>query len=123
MFEERKIKNKTLELYKLLSRSDFKGNYEDAYTIEQLFTMLCLDVLINVKVGHNIKGGDLLDLAKEVIRLFELDNGEVSNYSVMNWCHALWLYMADTNKKYKDIHSMSTYDLRNKVSNYLEQGD
>ena len=123
MFEERKIKNKTLELYKLLSRSDFKGNYEDAYTIEQLFTMLCLDVLINVKGGHNIKGGDLLDLAKEVIRLFELDDGDVSNYSVMNWCKALWLYMIDANKKYKDIHSMSTYDLRNKVSNYLEQGD
>ena len=123
MFEERKIKNKTLELYKLLSRSDFKGNYEDAYTIEQLFTMLCLDVLINVKGGHNIKGGDLLDLAKEVIRLFELDDGDVSNYSVMNWCKALWLYMVDANKKYKDIHSMNTYDLRNEVSNYLESGD
>ena len=123
MFEERKIKNKTLELYKLLSRSDFKGNYEDAYTIEQLFTMLCLDVLINVKGGHNIKGGDLLDLAKEVIRLFELDDGDVSNYSVMNWCKALWLYMADTNKKFKQIHSMSTYDLRNEVSNYLGSGD
>ena len=123
MFEELKVKNKTIELYRLLSRSDFKGNYEDAYTIEQLFTMLCLDVVLNVHGGENVKGKDLLDLAKEIIRLFEIDENGVSNFSIMNWCKATLSYMNETGKKYKDIHSMNTYQLRTEVEEYLTKGD
>ena len=125
MFEEIRIRNKTLELYKLLSRSDFKGNYEDAYTIEQLFTLLCLDVIVNSKRDlderlKKMKEKHMLELAKEIIRMVETDDG-MSNFSVYNWTSAALKYMTENNKNYNDIHKMSTWDLKKEIGQYLEK--
>ena len=123
MFEEIKVRNKTLELYKLLSRSDFNGNYEDAYTIEQLFTLLCVDLISNSKDNSiKLKPKEMLELAKDIIRVFEIEES-VSNFSVYNWTRAAFEYMKEDNKLYKDIHKMSTIDLRKKLSEYLELSD
>ena len=104
MFEEIKVRNKTLDLYKLLSRSDFNGNYEDAYTIEQLFTLLCVDLISNSKdYSIKLKPKEMLELAKDIIRAFEIDDS-VSNFSVYNWTRAAFEYMKVDNKSYKDIH-------------------
>ena len=125
LFEEIRIRNKTLELYKLLSRSDFKGNYEDAYTIEQLFTLLCLDVIVNSKRDlderlKKMKEKHMLELAKEIIRMVETDDG-MSNFSVYNWTSAALKYMTENNKNYNDIHKMSTWDLKKEIGKYLEK--
>ena len=123
MFEEIKVRNKTLDLYKLLSRSDFNGSYEDAYTIEQLFTLLCVDLICNSKdYSTKLKSKEMLELAKDIIRVFEIDDG-VSNFSVYNWTRAAFEYMKVDNKSYKDIHKMSTIDLRKMLSEYLELSD
>lgn len=123
MFEERKLKNKTLQLYSILSHSDFKGNYEDGYTIERLFALLCLDLTVNKLTPGKYKANELLDLATEVIRIVETSDNMISNYSIMNWCRALNRYMMLTGKKYKEIHSMSTYDLKHDVKQHLETED
>ena len=128
MFEEMKIRNKTLDLYRLLTRSDFEGNYEDAYTIEQLFTLLCLDVIVHSKSGldpklKNMKPKQMLDLAKEIIRMAEREDGGMSNYSVYNWANAALEYMNETGSRYSDIHRMSTYDLKKEIGQYLLKED
>ncbi len=127
MFVEIRIRNKTLELYKLLTRSDLKGNYEDAYTIEQLFTLLCLDVIINSKRElderlKKMKEKKLLELAKEIIRMVETENG-MSNYSVYNWTNATLEYMNRNSRKYEDIHKMSTWDLKKEIGEYLNRDE
>ncbi len=127
MFVEIRIRNKTLELYILLTRSDLKGNYEDAYTIEQLFTLLCLDVIINSKRElderlKKMKEKKLLELAKEIIRMVETENG-MSNYSVYNWTNATLEYMNRNSRKYEDIHKMSTWDLKKEIGEYLNRDE
>jgi hypothetical protein len=127
LFVEIRIRNKTLELYKLLTRSDLKGNYEDAYTIEQLFTLLCLDVIINSKRElderlKKMKEKKLLELAKEIIRMVETENG-MSNYSVYNWTNATLEYMNRNSRKYEDIHKMSTWDLKKEIGEYLNRDE
>ncbi len=116
-----------MELYKLLTRSDLKGNYEDAYTIEQLFTLLCLDVIINSKRElderlKKMKEKKLLELAKEIIRMVETENG-MSNYSVYNWTNATLEYMNRNSRKYEDIHKMSTWDLKKEIGEYLNRDE
>ena len=64
----------------------------------------------------------MLELAKDIIRAFEIYDS-VSNFSVYNWTRAAFEYMKVDNKSYKDIHKMSTIDLRKKLSEYLELSD
>ncbi|MBQ6492245.1 MAG: hypothetical protein IJI92_00035 [Erysipelotrichaceae bacterium] len=126
MFEERILREKTIELYKMLTHSDFNGNYEDGYTIEQLFTMLCLDLALNSGFGPDQKPGpmkpkEMFDLAKEIIRIVETENIGLSNYSIMNWTRATLSYMSNNDKKYNDIHRMSTVDLKKEIGEYLQK--
>ena len=81
-----------------------------------------MDIIANVQWRRSIDGSHLLDLAKEIIRIAENDK-DISNFSLFNWSRAMLRYMDDTGKKYKHIHSMSTYELREDVKKYLEKED
>ena len=114
---------KLMQLYTALTHSDFKGNYEDTFIIEMLFAVLVIDLIANGSRKENMKAGDMVNLAKEVLRIYETDDGEMSYLSIRNWTEGLMEYMEENNKRYKDIHKMATYDLRKEVREYLKQGD
>lgn len=114
---------KLLQLYQALTKSDMKGNYEDTYIIEMLFTVLVIDMIENDGKKTEMKPKNMVNLAKEIVRIYETDHSELSYYSVRNWTESMLDYMKDKNKKYSDIHKMSTYNLRKEVSAYLRQGD
>ena len=114
---------KLLQLYQALTKSDMKGNYEDTYIIEMLFTVLVIDMIENDGKKTEMKPKNMVNLAKEIVRIYETDHSELSYYSVRNWTESMLDYMKDKNKKYSDIHKMSTYNLRKEVRAYLRQGD
>jgi len=67
-----------------------------------------------------MKEKHMLELAKEIIRMVETDDG-MSNFSVYNWTSAVLKYMTENNKNYNDIHKMSTWDLKKEIGKYLEK--
>lgn len=114
--------NKLIELYKLLTGSDFKGSYEDTYIVELLYALMCVDLASDF---HNLKfmADVMYDLAIEIIRIFETDDNKPSSFSIDNWTYALIQYMKNENVDYKAVHKMSTVELRDNVRKYLELED
>ena len=119
---ENKRDMKIVELYTLLSHSDFKGNYEDTYVIEVLFALLCLDLNSRRKTALDFNKKELLTLAKELVRIVEID-GELSVYSFYNWSAALCKYIEQDKKSVDSVHKADTYTLRREVSNYLRRNE
>ena len=119
---ENKRDMKIVELYTLLSHSDFKGNYEDTYVIEVLFALLCLDLNSRRKTALDFNKKELLTLAKELVRIVEID-GELSVYSFYNWSAALCKYIEQDKKSVDFVHKADTYTLRREVSNYLRRNE
>lgn len=107
---------KLIQLYTALSKSDFKGNYEDTYTIELMFALMCLDLSANVKKGVEINPSDLCLLARNVVRL--ADDGELSDISFMNWSDALLTYMLNENLNPNQINKMNQNNLMKNVKKY-----
>lgn len=115
--------NKIIVLYHTLTGSNFKGEYEDTYTIELLFTLLNIDLIANSEEPSELGSDEMLLFAKEIIRIYETDDNEFSYYSIRNWVEAMFEYMKVEKKVYADIFKTNTYDLRNEISKYLKQGD
>lgn len=111
--------SKLVRLYTTLTRSDFKGNYEDTYIIECLFALMCLDVNSHIKSGLDFNPKEMMTLAKELVRICEVDH-ELDIYSFWNWANALLDYMVENKVKVKEVHKMSTYDLRTGVFKYVK---
>lgn len=116
-FRDRKL----MELYITLSHSDLKGNYEDTYTIELMFALMCIDLAANTKLGLELEPKDMSLLARNVVRC--CDDGELSDYSFFNWSMALLTYMKENNLNANKINKMSTINLLNEVSEYLNKGE
>ena len=112
--------DKLLRLYETLTESDYKGNTHDTYVIELLYALTIVDLVNGSEEVLDFKGKELLKFAKEVIRVFETDDKEVSYYSVRNWTEALFEYMRVNNLSYKTIHKKNTYELREEVRNFLK---
>lgn len=108
-----------LKIYEILTGTNYKGEYEDAYAVVLMFTILMVDMYCG---DHNISltKQDIYDLSVEIKRIFETEDGSISVYSIENWTVAMFEYMKKENKDYYDIHSMSTIVLRNEVSKYLQ---
>ena len=115
--------SKLMQLYAALTKSDLKGHYEDTYMVEILFTVLTLDLIVNSDETMQMDERDIMRMAKEIIRIYERDDKELSYFSVRNWTEALFAYMDETKKDYDAIHRMNTYDLRKEVSRYLKKSD
>ena len=115
--------SKLMQLYAALTKSDLKGHYEDTYMVEILFTVLTLDLIINSDETMQMDERDIMRMAKEIVRIYERDDKELSYFSVRNWTEALFAYMDETKKDYDAIHRMNTYDLRKEVSGYLRKSD
>lgn len=111
---------KVLQLYTVLSHSDFKGNYEDTYIIELVFALMCLDLIANSKDGLELNPKEFILLSKELVRIIDID-GELDIYSFANWAQAMIKYMKENNVKPNQIHKMNTYDLRKSVEVNLER--
>lgn len=109
---------KLLQLYVTLSKSDLQGNYEDTYTIELLFALMCLDLANNSYHRLELIPSDYTLLARNVVRL--VDNGELSDYSFINWSNALLSYMKDKNFNAKGINRISTDELKANVFKYVK---
>ena len=123
MLEEFRTDRKLIELYKVMTNSDFAGNTADTYIIEVLYALMNTDL---VNGDEKVIGKDplqLLRFAKEVVRLFETEQKTASCFSMANWAKALCHYMKHDSLSYKDIHRMSTIPLRNEVRNYLNTED
>ena len=111
--------SKLKELYRRLTRSDLKGGMEDEYIVTLLYAMRCLDS--SMKDYDLIPEKYFVNYAKELIRIYETCESEgTNNISIMAYARAMLRYMKEKQLKYKDIHKMSTYDLINSVSEYLE---
>ena len=103
---DRKLK----QLYQALTRSDFSGNYEDDYVLSVLYAMRCIDVCQSQQTVCREK--DYVDLAKEIIRISDVsEENDFGEISIMSWTRALFDYMRQNEKAYKDIHRMNSYDL------------
>lgn len=123
IFKEKRADEKILELYQILTKSDFKGYYEDTFVVEMLFTVLTLDLIINSKTPTTLKPKEIYNLAKEILRIYEQDDSTFSYLSVRNWIEATLIYMDDNKYTYDDIFKRNTYELREDVRKYLKKGD
>ena len=112
--------SKLIKLYTALTRSDFKGNYEDTYVVECLFALVCLDIHLHEKNSMDYDAKTMMLLAKELVRICEVDGG-LDIYSFYNWSNALCEYMKASGCSPNQIHKMNTFDLRKYVSVYLER--
>ena len=86
---------KLLQLYAALTKSDLKGNYEDTYVLEMMFALMCLDLTANAKYRYHFIPSEFTLLARNVVRM--VDDGNLSDYSFMNWSDALLTYMKENN--------------------------
>lgn len=111
---------KLLQLYTALTKSDLKGNYEDTYVLEMMFALMCLDLTANVKYRYHFIPSEFTLLARNVVRM--ADDGNLSDYSFMNWSDALLTYMKGNNLLPKHINKMSTDRLKQEVEVYLTKG-
>ncbi len=110
---------KLLELYEMLTRSDFEGEMKDEFVVSILYTVKCLDSI--QKTERIIKKNHLMGVAKEVARLYETsEKEEFRHISIMAWAKAMIEYMKDSGLGYKDIHKMGTYDLKKAVEAYID---
>ena len=108
---------KLMQLYETLTRSDFEGSIQDEYVICLLYTIRCLDSL--QKTDRFIKKKDMMNIAKEIFRIYETSEKDYEDISIMAYTKGLFNYMKSEGLEYKDIHSMNTYDLLNNVKEYL----
>lgn len=121
MIREYLTDRKLIELYATMTGSDFEGNTTDTYLIELMYAMMSTDL---VNGDEKVIGNDpmqLLQLSKEVVRIFETDDRTASVWSMANWAKALCLYMKVNSLTYRPIHRMSTVILRKEVSQYLSK--
>ena len=112
---DRKLK----QLYQMLTNSDFKGNFEEDYTLCLLYAMRCIDVCQNQ--GFLIEEKHYVDIAKEIIRIYDTsDQYNYENISIMSWTKALLDYMKKYSRSYRDIHRMNCFDLLNAVMEFID---
>lgn len=114
---------KLMQLYQALTKSDLKGRYEDTFMVELLFTILTIDLIVNSDKPTDMDAKDIIRLGKEIVRIYETEDSELSYFSVRNWAEALLAYMEASGKDYNAIHKMNTYELRNEVREYLKKSD
>lgn len=112
---------KLLQLYTTLCQSDLKGNYEDTYTLELMYAIMCVD-LIKIDLDMKLKPNEMTLLARNVVRLVDV-NSELSIYSMPNWTLALMTYMKNNNLDVKKINKMSYFDLNKEVEPLVTKGD
>ena len=113
------IRDKKLkQLYQALTQSDFNGNYEDDYVLSLLYAMRCIDVCQSEeKVAQE---REYVDLAKEIIRIADTsDEEDLEDVSILSWTRALFEFMKEEGKTYKDVHRMSAYVLFREVSAFI----
>lgn len=111
--------NKLLDLYEIITGSDFKGKIIDTYVVELLFAILAIDMANDNEQLYNRH--EIYILAENVIRLFECEDEMPSVYSIHNWANAMFQYMKINKLDYKKIHRMNIIDLRREVSEYIEK--
>ena len=115
-YRDRKLK----ELYQVITRSDFMGNLEDDYMLSVMYAMRCID-----RIQENdpfIKENDYVNVAKEIIRIYDSVQGnDYEDLSIEVWTRALMTYMRKEDKKYRDIHRSSSFDLMKDVIPYIKE--
>ncbi len=111
---------KLKELYQKITRSDFKGDFEDDYVLCVMYAMRCIDR--NQGKGIDIPENEYVPLAKEIIRIYETsEERDLEDLSIMSFTKKLFAYMKVQKKRYKDIHKMSTIDLMNELDRYADK--
>jgi len=56
-----------------------------------------------------------------VARIYETSEKEQLNHiSIIAWAKAMIRYMKETDKGYKEVHRMGTYDLMKDVEKYID---
>ena len=104
---------KLKQLYQMLTKSDFNGNFEDDYMLSVMYAMRCIDC--NQGKGITIPEKHYVALAKEIIRVYDTSEKDLEDLSIMVFTKNLLDYMKMCDKKYCDIHKMSTADLMNEI--------
>ena len=78
---------KLLELYEILTRSDFEGEMKDEFVVSILYIVKCLDSI--QKGERTVKKNHLMGVAKEVARVYETsEKEEFKHISIMAWARA-----------------------------------
>ncbi len=116
MILENIMNNRVTQLYEMLTKSDFKGNVEDEYVVSLTYVMMCIDRCVNDQISFDRKHYVLL--AREIIRIHDTGAEDVS-YMVLT--RAMIDYMKKKGKKYREIHSMNSYDLLNGVMEHMQE--
>lgn len=121
MIREYLTDRRLIELYEKMTESDFQGNTTDTYVIELMYAMMCTDLVNGDEKVIGKEPMQLLQLSKEVVRIFETDDRTASVWSMANWVKALCLYMKENSLTCRQVHKMSTFVLRREVSEYLSE--
>ena len=119
MLMEKYLDNRLMVLYQKLTKSDFKGNVENEYIVSLLYALRCID-----RCNRNnilIPEKKYVSYAREIIRIYETceEQGTDRN-SIMAWTKSIFSYIATNKADYKMIHKMSTVDLINELSKYMD---
>ena len=115
------VRDKKLkQLYQVLTRSDFNGNFEDDYVLSVLYAMRCIDVCQSKEKVCQER--DYVDLAKEIIRIYDAsDEQDFEDISIESWTRALFDFMKKRKLSCRDIHRMNSYDLIHGVYAFIGQ--
>ena len=112
---------KLLELYKALTRSDFKGTMNDNYVIRLLYSTMVFDLKANSS-AHSYNETHSLQFGKELIRVYdEKTYDELDNWSIELWCEALLRMIEVEGLSYQDIHKLNARELKLKIAEYKEE--
>lgn len=118
---------KLLELYAMLTRSDFKGNMNDTFVVRMLYATMCIEIALNESRYNSklqLNKNDILNCAKEVIRVYdEKLYDESDNYSIEVLACALIDYMYYEDIDYSKVHSQNGRELKINLMNYIYAHD
>ena len=103
--------DKLKKLYQMLTRSDFKGNFEDNYILSVLYAMACIDRC--QEKDCFLKEKDYVILGKEIIRIYDTSEDRYDDYSIYLFTKALLKYMKEEKKRAADIHRTSRLKKKN----------
>ena len=112
--------NRIAELYRLLTHSDFQGNYEDDMVVTLLYVMSCIDSFN--RDGKYLADKEYVVCAKQILRINETyELRQVADVSLKSWSKALLDFKAERKLTLREINKMNSDELTDMVLLYLDQ--
>ena len=120
------IKDGWLKMYEKISGSDLNGNIANKNVIKMLYAMMCIDEK-TYKCKVKVPDIAIPVLSKELLDLYDtygssyVDGEDYSYIDMSVLAEAFVIYLRETQKDIKEIHTMSRYDLASEIIRLFEE--